>query len=200
VRADIARHEGGEPKEATLAELVADRDWLFGENNYHTDTTHLAATVRFARLIEERPLLELAYDLTEYGRRLSSQFQFVGEEPFVDVYPAHRLFFGAQLGRHVDEAVEHFRGRAKEVDVAEQGAGAVEVYVALLTRLERYDEAVRATIELLPPGVRTSGFAPNLLALSRLSGDYEPLLGVCRERGDLVGFTAGLVERLKAKG
>jgi hypothetical protein len=195
VRADIARQEGSEPKESTLAALAADRDWLFAENNYHTDTTHLAATVRFARLLEDGPHLEVAYDLTEYGRRLSAQFQFAGEEPFVDVYPAHRLFFGAQLGRHVDQALEHFHQRARQVDVAECGAGAAEVYVALLARLKRYDEAIRATIELIPPGARTSGFAPNLLALSRMSGDYEPLLDVCRQRGDLVGFTAGLVER-----
>jgi hypothetical protein len=200
VRADIARQEGSEPKEQTLAALVADRDWLFGENNYHTDTTHLAAVVRFSRLLEEPALLELAYDLTEYGRRLSKQFQFAGEEPFAEVYPAHRLFFGAQLGKHVDESLEHFRRRAQEVDVAEYGAAAAEVYVALLSRLKRYDEAIRATIELIPPGTRTSGFAPNLLALSRLSGDYEPLLEACRQRGDLVGFTAGLVERQKAQG
>src|SRR5262249_13642531 len=70
VRADIARQEGKEPQEQTLAELVAERDWLFADNNYHIDTTHLASTVRFARLLEDAEQLELAYDLTEYGRRL----------------------------------------------------------------------------------------------------------------------------------
>jgi hypothetical protein len=197
VRADIGRQEGREPAGTTLAGLVENRDWLFGENNYHTDTTHLAATVRFARLLEDPRQLELAYDLTEYGRRLSRQFQFAGEEPFVEVYPAHRLFFGAQLGRHVDEALAHFRQRAQEVDAAEYGGGAAEVYVALLARLGRLDEAMRATIELIPPGTRTSGFAPNLLELARRAGNFEPLLAVCRERGDLVGFTAGLVERAR---
>ncbi|MEX0676705.1 MAG: hypothetical protein WD063_06490 [Pirellulales bacterium] len=200
VRADIARQEGSEPKETTLRELVADRDWLFAENNYHTDTTHLAATVRFARLIEDPALVEVAYDLTEYGRRLSRQFQFAGEEPFVDVYPSHGLFFAAQLGRQVDLALEHFRTRAKMADVNEHGAGAAEVYVALLARLKRYGEAIHATIELIPAGTRTSGFAPNLLELSRLAGDYQPLMNVCRQRGDLVSFTAGLMERQKAEG
>ena len=199
VQADIARQEGGQPKEKMLNELAADRDWLFADNNYHTDTTHLAATVRFARLIEEAPLVELAHDLTEYGRRLSQQFQFAGEEPFVDVYPSHGLFFAAQLGRQVDEALECFRARAREVDVNEYGAGVAEVYVALLARLKRYDEAIAATIELIPPGARTSGFAPNLLELSRLAGDYEPLMNVCRQRGDLVSFTAGLMERQKGE-
>ncbi len=201
VRADIARQEGSEPKEKTLAELVADRDWLFGEHNYHIDTTHLAATVRFARLLEDAQSLALAYDLTEYGRRLSSQFQFAGEEPFVDVYPAHGLFFAAQLGRQVDEAVEYFRERAKEVNVEEMGSGPAEVFIVLLARLGRYDEAVAASLELLPPGTRTSGYAPNLLELSTRAGNYEPLLKVCRERGDLVSFTAGLLaEKLKTDG
>ena len=196
VKADVARQEGGEPRESTLATLVADRDWLFGENNYHTDTTHLAATVRFARVLEARELVELAFDLTEYGRRLSQQFQFAGEPPFADVYPAHGLFFAAQLGQNVDEAVAYFAAQARETDVHEQGTGPIEVYVALLARLARYDEAIAASVELLPAGVRASGFAPNLLELSRLAGNYEPLMRVCRERGDLVSFTAGLLEEV----
>jgi hypothetical protein len=194
VRADIERQEGQPPREATLAELAADRDWLFSENNYHVDTTHLASTVRFARVIEDPRLLALAEDLTEYGRRLSRQFQFAGDEPFGDVYPAHGLFFAAQRGRNVDEALAYFRERAKAADVHEQGTAAAEVYIALIARLKRYDEAIDASIELIPPGVRTSGFAPSLLELSRLSGSYERLMNVCRQRGDVVSFTAGLLE------
>ena len=195
LRADIARQEGREPSEASLAALVADRDWLFGELNYHIDTTHLAATVRFARLLEDPELVRLAHDLTEYGRRLHEQFQFAGEPPFEEVYPAHGLFFAAQLGEKVDEALEYFAKRAKEADVNEVGTGPAEVYVALLARLQRYDDALRAAIELFPAGVRTSGFAPNLLELARLAGDFEPLMELCRQRGDLVSFTAGLLEQ-----
>ncbi len=194
VRSDIERQEGKPPQETTLAQLVADREWLFSENNYHIDTTHLASTVRFARVIEDPRLLALAEDLTEYGRRLSRQFQFAGDEPFADVYASHGLFFAAQRGRNVDDALAYFRERAHTADVHEQGTAAVEVYVALLSRLERYDEAIDAAIELIPPGVRTSGFAPSLLELSRASGNYDRLMNVCRQRGDLVSFTAGLLE------
>jgi hypothetical protein len=195
VRADIARREGQELTERTLAELVAKRDWLFADNNYHVDTTHLAATVRFARLIEDRQLLELAYDLTEYGRRLGSQFQFAGDEPFADVYPSHGLFFAAQLGRNVDEAVNYFRQRAESASIEEHGTGPAEVLVALLARVGRPKEAFQAALDLIPRGTRTSGFAPSLLELARASSDYERLLAVCRERDDLVGFAAGLAER-----
>lgn len=195
VRSDIARQQGNPPAESTLAELVADRDWLFSDNNYHVDTTHLASTVRFARVVEDPNQLALAYDLTEYGRRLSSQFQFAGDEPFADVYPSHGLYFAAQLGRQVDEALAYFRERAEKCDVEEQGTGCAEVYIALLARLKRYAEAIDATIRLIPPGVRTSGFAPSLLELSRLCGDYDRLMEVCRQRGDVVSYTAGLVQR-----
>lgn len=195
LRADIARQEGREPPQGTIAELVKDRDWLFADNNYHIDTTHLAATVRFARLLEDAESLALACDLTEYGRRLSSQFQFAGDEPFVDVYVAHGLFFAAQLGRQVEEALAHFRSRAAEVSVEEQGTAAAETLVVLLVRLGRFDEASRALVELIPSRVRTTGFAPSLLELARMGRSYERLLGACRERGDLVGFAAGLVER-----
>ena len=195
VRADIARAEGKVPQEASLAGLVADRDWLFLDNNYHVDTTHLAATIRFARLIEDPAMLALAYDLTEYGRRLSRQFQFAGDEPFVDPYPSYGLFFYAQLGQQVDEALAYFLERAKSVSIDEFGSAAAEVYIGLLTRLKRYPQAIDATVELIPPGTRTSGFAPSLLELSRLAGNYDRLMAVCRERGDLVGYTAGLVER-----
>jgi hypothetical protein len=195
VRADIARQQGREPAETSLGELVRDRDWLFADNNYHLDTTHLAATVRFARLLEDVGALALAEDLTAYGRRLNAQFQFAGEEPFADVYPSHALWFAAQLGRQVDEAVAYFRERAQAISVAEFGTAAAETYIALLARLKRHDEALEATIELIPAGTRTAGFAPNLLELARLSGSYERFLAACRQRGDIVGFTAGLAEQ-----
>ncbi|MGD9722035.1 MAG: hypothetical protein AB7O59_10015 [Pirellulales bacterium] len=194
VRADIGRQEGQPPPEPTLAELVRERDWLFADNNYHLDTTHLASTVRFSRVLEDRRLLEMAYDLTEYGRRLSRQFQFAGDEPFTDVYPSHGLFFAAQLGRQVDEALAYFRERAQGAG-PEQGTAAAEVYVALLARLGRFADAIEASIACLPPGARSSGFAPGLLELALQSGDYERLLAVCRERGDLVSYSAGLAQR-----
>jgi len=195
VRADIARKEGSEPPERPLADLVAQRGWLFDDNNYHVDTTHLAAVVRFGRLLEAPEVVALALDLTAYGRQLGQQFQFKGEEPFAEVYPSHALFFAAQLGQQVDEALAYFRERAKSLPIDEHGTGPAEIYVALLTRLRRYPEAIEATIELLPTGSRTSGFAPGLLELSRLAGNYDRLMAVCRDRGDLVSFTAGLIER-----
>ena len=79
--------------------LLEDREWLFLNNNYHLDTTHLAATVRFARALDAAEPLRLALELTEYGRRLSAQFQYPGDPPFTNVYPSHAIFFRALLAK-----------------------------------------------------------------------------------------------------
>jgi hypothetical protein len=151
--------------------------------------------MRFALLIEDREALRLAVDMTEYGRRLSAQFQYPGDGPFADTYPASALFFRAQLGEDVDEALRVFAERAARAPVDEAGTYPAEVYIALLARLGRYGEALDASARLLPAGVRTTDFAPGLLELARLGGEYERLMQICRERGDVVGFAAALLQQ-----
>lgn len=191
---EIAKQQGKPPQEQTIAGLVAERDWLLDNNNYHIDTSHLAAVVRFALVIDDPADLRLAVDLTEYGRRLSPMYQFAGQEPFADTYPTHALFFRALLGENVDEAVDYFRQRAEQSAGTEQGAGPAEIYVGLLARLGRNAAAVDAAASLLT-NVRVSGFAPSLLELSQRAGDFRRLLEVSRERGDLVSFAMALAER-----
>lgn len=193
LRADIGRQTGATPAESTLQALVADRPWLFQEMTYHVDTTHLAAVVRFARLLDDPRLIRLALDLTEYGRRLHSQFQYAGDEPFDPIYPSHALFFQAVLGENVDEALSYFRGKAEACEPRTQGTAPIETYVDLLARTGRAGEAIEAAIRLTPDGIPTQGIAPSLLELAQLSGDYDRVREHCRQRGDLLGFTASLV-------
>jgi hypothetical protein len=193
IKADIAQQEGSEPPQSTLRELVADREWLFADNAYHIDTTHLAATVRFSRILSDPAQLRLAVDLTEYGRRLSSQFQYQSDEPFADMYPSHALYLRALVGENVDEAIAYFREKAEQSEVAKQGTVSIEFYIDLLARLGRYEEAIDATIQLIPAGIQPLGYAPSLLELSQQAGNYNRLMQYCRDRDDLLGFTAGLV-------
>lgn len=193
VIADIARQQGKQPEQTTLRDLVADRDWLFGDYSYHLDTTHLASAVRFARLLDDPALLRLALDLTEYGRRLSKQFQYQGDEPFADIYPSHALYFQALLGENQRAALDYFRAKADSLDSQEHGRAAIEVYIDLLARLGQYDEAIEATLRLTPPGTYPAGFAPSLLELSAKAGQYTGLMSYCRAREDLLGFATGLV-------
>jgi hypothetical protein len=194
VRAHIAQHEGGEPPaETTLDELVAKRDWLFEGGNYHTDTTHLNSAVRIARVLEDRDLVRLAWELTQYGRRLDPQYQFSADEPFADVYPSHAYFFGAQIGKDIDEAVAYFRAKAENLPLDQEGSLPAEVYVALLARLGRWQEATETSARLLPQGTRTIGFAPSLLELSRSASDFSVLRKSSREHGELLAYAVALI-------
>ncbi len=199
VKADIARQEGAQPRETTLKDLVTDREWLFADSAYHLDTTHLAATVRIARVLSDAADIQLALDLTEYGSRLNPQFQYVGDEPFAETYPSHSLYFSALLGQNVDEALAYFRQKAEMIDAHYHGMAAIENYVDLLSRLGRYSEAIDAAIELTPADVNTSGWGPSLLDLAGKAGAYEKVIDYCRQKGDLLGYTAAVVQSAAAK-
>lgn len=195
VRADIERRGASTPATASLAELLAGRDDLLADDNYHLDTSHLHATVRFARLVEDRESIELAWQLTEYGRRLASLYQYAGEPPFEDSYVAHGRFYGAQLGRDVEPAIAYFRERAEEAPAEQRGTLPAEILIVLLLRLGRRDEALAASLALLPPGLPTSRFAPTALELARQARRYEEVLESSRQRSDLLSFAAALAQR-----
>jgi tetratricopeptide (TPR) repeat protein len=188
VRADIERREAvPPPNDHSLPELISSRPELFAELNYHVDASHLAATVKSARLLTEPGVLRLAWELADYGSRLDRTYQYPGEGPFADHYQASLLFIAAQLGQQVEEALSYFRQAAAET--SDRGAGA-EVLIALLFRLQRYDEALDAWQALLSSGGSSSGFAPHLMELARASGRYERVAEIYRERGDVVNYLA----------
>ncbi len=197
VKVDIARQEGSQPKEKTLKELIADRDWLFQENSYHIDTTHLASTTRIARNCSDPADLRLALDLTEYGKHLSTQFQYQGDEPFAETYPSHSLYFQALLGENVEEALAYFKNKAEMLDPQYHTMIASETYVDLLARIGRYKEAVAAAIALSKPGIQPVGIAPSLLELADKAKDYSAVLEYCQGRNDTLGYAAALVAGAK---
>jgi hypothetical protein len=157
------------------------------------DASHLGAIVRYGRLLTAREDVRVAWELTHYGCRLHENFRQPGEEPFTDVYPHHALFFAAQLGERMDEAVAHFAERAGAVDVRQHGTAAVEVYAILLARLGRQAEAIRAMARI-PAGISTSRFAPSLMELSEQAGEFKTFQEVCQRRGDLLGYAIGRLE------
>ena len=176
-----------------LIELLDRIEGPFGEYYCHVDASHLGAIVRYGRLLTAAADVRLAWELTQYGRRLHENFRHAGEEPFTDTFEHHALLFAAQLGNHVDEALAHFAGRAAEVDIRQQGTAAVEVYATLLARLGRPAEAIRV-MATVPAGISTSRFAPSLLELSEQAGEFGTYQDVCRQRGDLLGFAIGRLE------
>jgi hypothetical protein len=196
VVADMGRQEGTPPREKTLRELVADRDWLFGEYSYHIDTTHLASTVRSSRILEDAEPLRLALDLTEYGRRLAQQFQYKGEEPFQDIYPSHALYLGALLGQDIDAALQYFRQKAETLSEEEHGSLPTETYVQLLERVGRYREAIDALLRYGAQGDRGKQIIPLLHQLCGKLGDFQPAIEFCRRQGDVLGYATALASSL----
>lgn len=191
--AEISRQEGSDPTEKTIAELVADRDWLFLENSYHIDTSHLSSTVRFARWITAADELRLAVDLTEYGRRLSAQYQYESEEPFANLYEDHARFFRTQLGTE-PAGLEYFRQKIDGCPPETCGFLPAETYIVLLTRLGKFREAMLVHAEKIPAVVGTSGFAPTLVELAEKSRAAIEYQKICEERSDRVGFLAALLQ------
>ncbi|MBL8830106.1 MAG: hypothetical protein JNM18_24220 [Planctomycetaceae bacterium] len=194
LKTDIKRQEGQEPAEKTIAEMVADRDWLFNNDNYHIDTSHLSSVVRFSVAIEDPAVLRKAVDLCAYGRHLSPHLQYSGEQPFGDLYPNSSLFFQAQLGNQVDEALAYFKEVAVR-ELEEGDTGSAEVYVALLARMKRYAEALDAWNELMPINARPTGFAPSPTELAHLGKLQDRLATISRERGDVISYVAGLLDK-----
>lgn len=183
-------------KELSLGDLIAKYKWILGGGGYHLDTTHLASTVRFATVLEDRESLVKVLELCQYGRRLPADFQYPGEEPFVDFYPAHSAFYSALLGENVDSALRLFEQKARSVDVAVAGSGAIETYIDLLDRVGRPGDALRAAMDLFPEDVPVGRVMPEMIAMARRAiqtGDQEiagKLESFCFERGDLLGVAA----------
>ncbi len=198
VRGDIARREAPAGEEESLHDMIEKRRWILADGGYHLDTTHLASTVRIASVLNDPGELRKAWELTQYGRRLHHQFQYPGEEPFVDFYPAYATFYSILLGENVDAGLKVFERKARTTDVGEHGTGAIETYVDLLDRVGRHGEAIEAAIELVPDEVPPQRIVPMLLEIASrasVAGDeegYSQIVAYCQKHGDLLGYAAVL--------
>lgn len=193
LKRDVAQRQEVEPTGSTCEELLSQCPELLREGSYHLDTSHLASTVKFARVLDDPECLRLALDITIYGRQLHPQYQYPGEEPFLDLYPASAAFFRALLGQQVDAGIRYFTQKADAVDQQQYGLMAVEVLIDLLSRCGRHEEALKAFAKRIPTDARTMGISPSLLQLSGRLGEYQPMRDICKQRGDLLGYTAALL-------
>jgi hypothetical protein len=175
-------------------------DWLelhpglLRDGTYHLDTTHLASTVRFARVLDRETTLRLAADIAEYGRQLHAQYQYESEEPFAELYPMSLAWFRALLGEHVDAALRVFRQKADSMNPEQHGTIGIETVADLLARVGRPAESAQYLMKAMPAGMRPFGIAPSLIELAHASGEYQPMMVHAQSRGDLVGFAAALLQ------
>ena len=95
----------------------------------------------------------------------------------------------------MDAAIHYFKEKAEATDAYHQGTTSIEVYIDLLTRCDRTQEAIEASIAMLPAGTRTVGLAPTLYELSRRVGDFGRMMEVCRKNEDVLGFATALMQK-----
>jgi hypothetical protein len=190
----IASVEGATPDNASLAELIAGRPWLFEGTSSYVDSTHLTALLRFTPELEEPETLRMAVEMADYGRCLAPMFHFRGDPPFEDTYADHALYLGALLGQEVDQAIAHFRKKVTDTVAASVDTTPVEVLIELLVRLGRYGEAIQASLEFFPNSSTTPLSCASAIRLCQMAGDYRQLRELARERGDLLAFTAAVIQ------
>jgi len=193
LRSAIERQEGQPPATDRLAELMEGRDWLFENNSYYIDSSHLIAVLRFSLDLEDPAMLRLALEMADYGRRLSPMFEFKVDPPFQNVYTDHAIYLRALLGEDVDSAIAHFRQKALDSDPEQVGTAPAQVLVTLLLRLDRVREAIAASLEFLEGVPAAQLGCPTLFQLCQMAGEWDKLKQLARERGDLLSFAASLL-------
>jgi tetratricopeptide (TPR) repeat protein len=193
LRSEVEQRMALVPPGDSLRELIAGREWLFEEGNYHIDVSHIHSVIRFARSLNSScPELALAIEMTEYGSQLDEQFQYPGDPPFEEYYLAHRHFFQAIKGEKQDEAIAYFQQKLdKEPDEPDKQLVAY-VMVDLLIRMDRQDAALDLAEKFLSDMDDPDGFS--FSELCREAGRMDTLRRVARKKGDLVSYTAALIQ------
>jgi hypothetical protein len=169
----------------------------FAEPGLHCDVSHLQSVLRLARVCTIEPALRQAWELASYACRLPPDVVYPGEPPFENVAEASRLWYAAQIGRDVEEAVMYFRRAFLTADPQDAGTLPCDALVVLLARLGRPGEALRVALERprddgMPSGMQALGMMPSLVDLAAASGDWESLRRACIDRGDEITFAATL--------
>ena len=195
LRGEIERRGQPMPSEGTaVTKLIEGRDWLFFDDAYHLDVSHLAAVVRISPMMEDRDALAKALDLAEYGRKLSDRHKYEGDPPFDKLYDDHAIYLRALLGTDQDAAVDHFRGKLPPIDPDPDGDTIpAQVLVRMLFRLGRLDEAISVSAEHLAGVPEGMLMVPGVSQLCARAGRMDRLAEVARAQGDPVRFAAAIL-------
>lgn len=195
LRSEISRRGQPLPPEGTpIGELIDGREWLFVDDAYHLDVSHLASTVRLTPLLVDPETVALAIGLTDYGRNLSERHRYEGDPPFEDLYGDHGVYLRAILGRDVDAAIAHFRGKLPEPDPdGRDEAMPAQILVRLLSRLGRTEEALDIAADYLAQLPDANLACPTITQLCQTLGRLDRLAEIARGRGDVVNYVAALL-------
>lgn len=186
----------------SLVALLAAAGGLTDDPSIHVDVSHLQSVLRIARVCDDQPTLERAWELAVYGCRLPAEVVYPGEPPFEQVAQASRHFFGALLGHDADAALTFFR-RAAASAAPEAGTLPADVLVLLLWRLGRPAEAFQAALDRpsdqgMASTLQAAGLLPSVVELAAAADAWETLRTACIARGDEITYAAALVAERSA--
>lgn len=186
----------------SIVSLLAAAGGLTDDPSIHVDVSHLQSVLRIARVCDDPPTLERAWELAVYGCRLPADAVYRGEPPFEQVSQASRHFFGALLGHDVDAALAFFRRAAAGAE-PEAGTLPADVLVLLLWRLGRPAEAFQAALdrpsdEGMASTLQAAGLLPSVVELAAAADAWETLRSACIARGDEITYAAALVAERSA--
>ena len=195
IRSEIANRGQVMPSAgSSIAQLLEERPWLFSDDGYHIDISHLAAVVRMSLLVPDRDVMTLAVDLTEYGRRLSPRLVFDGPPPFEKIFEDHGIYLRALLGQDTGAAIDHFRGKLVAGNDEDTDACVpAQTLVNLLLHAGQVDDAIDVAAEHLAGIPDAALGCPGVAQLCLRAGQAQRLARLARDQGDLVTYTAALL-------
>ena len=199
LRAEVQRVQNFAPTGETVRELVEGRYWLFADDFYHIDLSHLNSVVQMSTQLDKCEELNLTRDLCAYGMRLSPRFRYQAEPPFEDQYADYDKYLAILTSEDVEGGVAHFRAKVEAHPPGTAGTFPTEIYVNLLMRLGRDQDALDVVRKYISPLGDMRLSCPNLVELVQKTKRYDVLAEVSREQGHAVNFLAGLIAGLPAQ-
>ncbi len=193
LRAEIKQKQGFAPTATTIKELIEGRDWLFADDYYHIDLSHLNSVIQMAGQLDPGDEMRLARDLCAYGQKLSPRFNYQTDPPFENLYVDYDQFLGVLLGDDADKRLDHFRKKAADADPETIGTYPAEVLVNLLIKIGRPLEALEVSRTYLAKSPDARYSCPSFVELCQQTGSFEALAEVSREQGHTINFLAALI-------
>ena len=182
---------------ASLLELVETHDNLFEGNASYIDVSHVISVLRYAIDLEDPQILQVSYELTEYGRRLGEMYQFKGQFPFEEPFLDYGAYLQALLGIDVDAALDRFRAKlSPEPDP--YGDIAAQTLVNLLVRLDRLPEAIDLAEERLAGIPLDRLICPGPLELCERADDFDRLKSIALKTDNRIAYAAALARQKRS--
>jgi tetratricopeptide (TPR) repeat protein len=178
------------PENATIAQLLEERDNIMSDDCYHIDVSHLSSVIQYALELPPGNTTRKVIELCQYGCKLSPRLQPANDPPFDEGYKDYLAFYRTLNSIQTEEGLNHFRMKAENVENSAEQTAPAEVYVHLLSQLGRHQEALAAFGRYLTQANPRHLACPAAPELARRSGDYASFAEICIRRGDAVGYAA----------